>query len=296
MNLPEKVTLIEVGPRDGFQMEDKFIPTDLKLKIINELVCAGLSRIQVTSFVHPKLMPQMADAEEVCLGLPETENVIYSALVLNSKGIERAYAAGLKHVDISISSSDTHSRKNAGMSLKKAMDQIKDMVSLAKTYNMKIYAGIQCAFGCAYEGRIPFTKILKMAKYIIDIKVDMFFLADTTGMANPLRINVMLRSLKPILNTTPVILHLHDTRGMGLANAAAALQCGVVHFDTAFGSMGGCPFIPGASGNISTEDTAFLMESMGIKTGIDIDRVAACSRRMEKFLNKSFPGKMHHLQ
>jgi hydroxymethylglutaryl-CoA lyase len=293
MKLPTKATLIEVGPRDGFQAEDKLIPNDLKLEILKRLSLTGLSRIQATSFVNPKLMPQMADADELCSRLPNKNRVIYTGLALNLKGIERAYAAGLKHIDISVSASETHSLKNTGVSLKNAMEQIKKMHSLSKNYNMKICAGIQCAFGCVYEGKIPSTKVVGIAKEIINMGIDMFLLADTTGMANPKQVEDLITRIKPITKGLPIILHFHDTRGMGLANVVTALQCGVTHFDTAFGGMGGCPFVVRASGNIATEDTAFLMESIGVETGTDIKKIAECSTLMEKFLGKKLAGKIH---
>jgi hydroxymethylglutaryl-CoA lyase len=300
-NLPKKVTLIEVGPRDGFQFETKIVPTDLKVEIICGLMEAGVKHIQAVSFVHPKIVPQMADAEEVMRRIPKREDVVLSALVLNAKGLERARAAGLTHVEISVSASDTHSRKNTGMSLSRAIEQGQEMIRLAKTYGMQVRAGIQCAFGCVYEGQISDERILNMAEIFMKPGIDALCLADTTGMANPLSVKGLLKSLTEqlsILNSQfsiPVVLHLHDTRGLGLANAAAALECGVSHFDTALGGMGGCPFVVGAAGNIATEDTAYLMKSMNIEIGIDISKVSACSRRLEAFFAKMLPGKMFRL-
>jgi hydroxymethylglutaryl-CoA lyase len=295
LNLPNKVTLIEVGPRDGFQFEKRIIPTELKVEIICGLVDAGLRHIQVTSFVHPKLVPQMADAEELLRLLPKREDVTYSGLVLNAKGVERARLAGLKYIEVSISASDTHSRKNSGMSLKQAAEQGKEMIRLSQKYNMKIRAGIQCAFGCAYEGKIPEKRVLKIARNFMALGVDTLCLSDTTGMANPLSIKSLMKKLIPEADGMPVVLHLHDTRGLGLVNVMAAMDCGISHFDTALAGMGGCPFIPGAAGNIATEDTAYLLESMNIKTGIDISGVAKCSKRLEKFFDKRFSGRMYQL-
>ncbi|QTA92090.1 hydroxymethylglutaryl-CoA lyase [Desulfonema magnum] len=297
-NLPDKITLIEVGPRDGFQFEKKIIPTDMKIEIISGLAEAGLRRIQVVSFVHPKIVPQMADAEEVLARLHKKEelnHVIFSGLVLNTKGAERAHLAGLRHIEVSISASDTHSRKNAGMSLEQAIDQGKEMISLAQTYHMRIRAGIQCAFGCVYEGKIPEERILQMAQVLISSGIDTLSIADTTGMANPLSITKLMEKLLPRTNGIPVVLHLHDTRGLGLANVMTGMMCGITHFDTALAGMGGCPFVTGAAGNIATEDTAYLMKSMNIETGIDLSKVANCSMQLEKFFKKQFPGKICRL-
>ena len=295
LNLPKKATLIEVGPRDGFQFEKKIIPANLKVEIISGLVDAGLKDIQVTSFVHPDVVPQMSDAEDLLKRLPKKRDVRFSALVLNEKGVERAYLSGLKHIEISISASDTHSRKNAGMPFKKALEKGKDMIRLAQEYNMEIRAGIQCAFGCVYEGRIPEKRVLKIAADFLKLGIQTLAISDTTGMADPLLIKNFLKKLMPKIGNTPVVFHLHDTRGLGLVNVMAAMECGVTRFDTALAGMGGCPFVSGAAGNIATEDTANLMRSLNIETGIDIIKVAKCSQKLEKFFEKKFPGKLHRL-
>ncbi len=295
LNLPDKVTLIEVGPRDGFQFETKIVPTLLKAEIISGLVDAGLKDIQATSFVHPDVVPQMADAEDLLKRLPKRNDVCYSALVLNEKGVERAHLSGLQHIEISISASDTHSRKNAGMPFEKALVKGKDMIRLAQDYKMEIRAGIQCAFGCVYEGRIPEERVLKIAKDFLKIGIQTLAISDTTGMANPLSIQNLTKKLLPEVGKTPVALHLHDTRGLGLVNVMSAMECGVTRFDTALAGMGGCPFVSGAAGNIATEDTAWLMKSLNIETGVDISKVAKCSQKLEDFFEKKFPGKMHCL-
>jgi len=293
--LPDKVTLIEVGPRDGFQFEKQVIPTEMKVETINALVGAGLKHIQVVSFVNPSRVPQMADAEEVVNRLPESKGVIFSGLVLNTRGVQRALQAGLKHVEISISVSDTHSRKNAGVSYDQAFNGVQEMIQLAHAKALVVRAGIQCAFGCVYEGAVSRERIVRLVQYYTSQKVDTIALSDTTGMADPMSIKQMLRILKPECGNIPLVLHLHDTRGLGLANLMAALACGVSRFDTAMAGMGGCPFVAGAAGNIATEDTVNLLESMGISTGVDPVKASKCSRRLEDYLGKQFPGKMHRL-
>ncbi len=236
-NLPKQVTLIEVGPRDGFQFEKQIIPTDLKLEIIGGLIDAGLKHIQVASFVHPARVPQMADAEDLISRLPESPDVIYSGLVLNTKGVQRAHGAGLNHLEVSISASDTHSRKNTGMPFDQAVAQVQEMIRLARSENMIIRAGIQCAFGCVYEGEIPRRRVLKIARDYVSWGVDAIALSDTTGMANPVSVKQLLQALSAESGGVPIVLHFHDTRGLGLANVAAALQCGVTLFDTALAGM-----------------------------------------------------------
>jgi hydroxymethylglutaryl-CoA lyase len=295
IKLPQKVTLTEVGPRDGFQFEEQFIPTELKAAIISRLVEAGLKHIQVASFVNPSRVPQMADAEEVVSRLPGSPGVVFSGLVLNPKGLERALRAGLKQVEISLSASDTHSRKNAGVGFEKAVALMKEMIRLARAENLSVRASIQCVFGCVYEGGISRDRILGLVRYFAARQVDAIVLSDTTGMANPLSVKRLLKVLIPECGKIPIILHLHDTRGLGLANLTAALLCGVTQFDTAMAGMGGCPFVRGAAGNIATEDTIHLLESMGILTGIDPAKVGKCSHQLENYLSKQFPGKMHRL-
>lgn len=295
MNLPKTASLCEVGPRDGFQFEDRLIPTEMKVEIIRELAAAGLPRIQITSFVHPKRVPQMADAEEVVRLLDPLESTTFTCLVLNTKGLERARAAGLSVVDISIATNETHSRDNANMSVDEGVTQAMEMVRMARRYEMQAQVGLQTVFGYSRPGDTPVDKVVEMSRRFVDLGIESLSLADSTGMANPVMIRDRIEAVQDVLSGTPLVLHLHDTRGLGLANVVAALEAGVQRFDTSLAGMGGCPFIPGATGNIATEDTVYLMEALGIETGIHLDRVAACSRRLEDFLDKRFPGKVHRL-
>lgn len=295
MTLPEHVVLCEVGPRDGFQFEGKLIPTDLKVELINGLARAGLTRIQVTSFVHPGRVPQMADAEEVVARLEPLKGVIYSGLALNRRGVERAYDAGLSAVDISIATWDEHSLDNAGMTVEAALDQATDMVELALTYDMDVQMGFQTIFGFRSPGDTPIERVIDMAAQFADRGVESISLADTTGMANPAMIAHRLTAVRRVTGDIPIVLHLHDTRGLGLANVYEALRQGVARFDTSLAGMGGCPFIHGAAGNIATEDTVYFLDQLGISSGIDIAAVAACSRRITHFLDKDFSGKLYRI-
>ena len=295
MTLPDAVTLCEVGPRDGFQFEDTPIPTDLKLEIINALAEAGLPRIQVTSFVHPKWVPQMADAEKVVARLPERNEVIYTGLALNMKGLERAHAAGLTYVDLSIATNDRHSHDNANMTVDEAVEQAEAMVEHAHDHGLQAQMGFQTVFGYAVPGDTPLDTVCALAERFAAMGVESISLADTTGMANPAMIKQRVRAVQDVISNVPLVLHLHDTRGLGLANVVAALECGVTRFDTSLAGMGGCPFVPGAAGNIATEDTAYLLRELGIETGVDIHAVAEAARRIEAFLGASLPGKLHQL-
>lgn len=295
VDYPKSVVIEEQGLRDGLQSEAKVVATEKKLEIINALVDAGVKRIQVASFVNPQMIPQMADADSLYAKLAPKKDVVYSALVLNPKGMERAARAGVTHVTASISASNTHSQRNAGMSLDVSRRQFSEMVAIGKRHGLAIRGGLQCVFGCRYEGRIDPNTVMDMLKEQLDLGVDEIELADTTGMADPLSIQKICNPIITAAGKKPVYLHLHDTEGKGLANALAAVQVGITHFDTALGGMGGCPFIKGASGNIATEDLVFMLLQMGIETGIDIDKIAAISRSLEDFFNKRFAGKMHRV-
>lgn len=294
MHNNNKIILIEVGPRDGFQLESKIIPTCLKQEIINKLADSGISQIQAASFVNPGLVPQMADSDEVVKGLNSKKGVLYTGLALNTKGVSRACEAGLDCVEVSISASNTHSLKNSGMTREKALEQGREMVNAALKFQVKVIASVQCSFGCVYEGDIPVSQVLSAARVFSSAGISRLSLADTTGMANPKSVKKIINILQTEIKDIPLGLHLHDTRGMGLVNLMAGMECGIRYFDTAFGGMGGCPFVKGAAGNIATEDTVYLLESLGINTGINIEKIAECSRQMSDFLGRKLPGRLYH--
>jgi hydroxymethylglutaryl-CoA lyase len=295
MALPSRVALCDVGPRDGFQFEEQFIPTDVKVEIITALADAGVPRIQVTSFVHPDWVPQMRDAEAVCERLPDREGVTYAGLVLNQEGLERAQAAGLSQVDLSIATHDRHSRDNANRDVDAAAAEAKTMVQRAHEHGMAAQMGFQTVFGYEAPGDTPLERVVEMSRHFADMGVESISLADSTGLAHPRMITERVRAVQAAIGDTPLVLHLHDTRGLGLANVYAALQCGVERFDTSLAGMGGCPFIEGATGNIATEDTVYLLDQLGIGTGVDREAVARASLRIESLLDKQFPGKGHRL-
>jgi hydroxymethylglutaryl-CoA lyase len=289
------IILEEQGLRDGLQTLPLTIPVAVKLRWITQLAQAGLTRMQVASFVHPKLIPQMADAEELCRQLPSLPGMVFSGLVLNVKGVQRAAAAGLRHLAVSLSASDTHSRKNANKSIAEAKTEFKEMVRDCNTNNIVVRGGIQCAFGCRYEGVIEKTVVYDLVKHHLDCGVQELALADSTGMGHPVQVKEIIHEVLRLCGPVPVALHLHNTENKGYANLVAAVEAGVKQFDTAFGGLGGCPFIKGATGNIATEDTARLLRQMNFETGIDVKQVAAISREMEAILQQPLPGLMYGL-
>jgi hydroxymethylglutaryl-CoA lyase len=292
---PDSVEIVEVGPRDGLQQEQTFLPTSVKVDLVEALIDAGLKRVQVTSFVHPKRVPQMADAEALCAAIPRRPDIIYSGLALNLRGVERAQNAGIAHIDISVSASDVHSQRNANRSIAEAQAEFEEMVALARSYNMFVRGGIQCVFGYERSDDVKMERVVDIARRHLELGVDELALADSAGFANPKTMTALLETIMPLAGDTPVVLHLHDTRGMGLANVLVALRSGVKQFDTSFGGLGGCPFIDGATGNIATEDTAYMLESMGVQTGIDLGRLSQISQGYEQKLGHALPGKMYKL-
>lgn len=289
------VQLCEVGPRDGFQFEKRPISTERKVRTIEALANAGLRRIQVASFVHPKWAPQMADAEDVVARLSPHLGTTYSGLALNMRGLERLIDTGLPQADISIATNETHSRDNANMSVDEGRQAAKKMIETALDAGLSVQMGFQTVFGYAKPGDTPLDLVLEMAEQFAALDLESLSLADTTGFANPKSIRETVTAVQKVISEIPLVLHLHDTRGLGMANVAVALECGIRRFDTAFGGMGGCPFIPGATGNIATEDTVYLLSSMGYQTDVSIEKVATVSREMGVFLQKDFSGKMHRL-
>ena len=292
---PDRVFLTDVSPRDGFQFESKPIPTARKLETIRALAAAGLPRIQAASFVHPKLVPQMADAEDVIAALTDLRGTELSVLALNMRGVERAAKSGVAFVDLSIATNETHSRDNANMTVREGVAEAERMIAASLETGMSTQLGLQTVFGYSEPGDTPIDLVVELAGRFCGSGVAEFSLADTTGLANPRLIAEVVGAVSEVTNGVPVVLHLHDTRGLGLANVAAALQCGVSRFDASAGGLGGCPFIPGATGNVVTEDVVYLLDSLGVATGVDARAVAAVARDLEEFLGRELPGRVHGL-
>lgn len=294
MSLPPKVYITEVGPRDGLQMESVVLPTAEKLDLISGLVSAGLKAVQVAAFVHPEKMPAMADAEALVASLPGDE-IEYSALTLNLQGVARACRTTIPWIEISLSAHETHSRRNAGLSSSQALDQSGAMTVMALAAGRKVRASIQCAFGYEAPGDVGIGQVVSLASQLVRQGADRLVLADTTGLAAPPTVRRLLAAVTPVAKKVPVGLHLHDTRGLGLANVVAALEMGISHFDASLGGLGGCPFIQGAAGNIATEDLLYLLQRLGVGTGIDIGQLAVWSRRLADFFGHPLPGKIYRL-
>ena len=295
--MPTRVDLCEVGPRDGFQFESLPIPTELKIDVLRGLVSAGLRTIQVTSFVHPGKVPQMADAEAVFEAVMAfaRPGVRFTGLCLNQRGVDRAAAAGLSYVDLSIATNDTHGRDNAGMSAERGAELAADMIARAREAGMQVQLGLQTVFGYREPGDTDLGTVVAWAGRFAEMGVESISIADSTGMANPGSITERVLAVQDAIGDVPLVLHLHDTRGLGLVNVFQAMQLGVTRFDTSLGGLGGCPFIPGATGNIATEDVLQLCSSLGVETGVEAAAVAEQTRLVADHLGRSLPGRMYKL-
>ncbi len=290
MNLPKSVTIIEVGPRDGLQNESYFVPTEQKVKLIELLSETGLKRIEITSFVHPKAIPQLQDSEDVVKRIQRKPGISYSTLVPNEKGLERALASRIKEIALFVSASETHNQKNVRMSIVDSLEGFRNIAEKAHANGIRMRGYVVTAFGCPYEGRIPPEKVEFILRVYQALGVHEIALGDTTGMANPVQVSRMIERIKPQLGETELALHFHDTRGTALANVLAALQQGVTVFDGSIGGLGGCPYAPGASGNIATEDLVNMLEEMGIDTGINLEKLIECAKYAREIIKKDLPG------
>lgn len=278
--------------RDGLQMESRIFSLDEKVQLFQLLKNAGIKRIQVGSFVHPETVPQMADTDELIRAIGGQKDTVVSALILNDKGLERALACGVAHVSMSVSVSDTHSRKNARRSAVEALETMTGLISRALASGLKVRAGLQCAFGCVYEGQISEKTVLSAAEKMVQAGVGEINLADTTGMASPWSVRHLVMTIRKEIPDVRISLHLHDTRGLGLANMLSGYEAGIRTFDVCTGGLGGCPFVRGAAGNVPTEDAVNMFESMGIQTGVDIEAVCMVVTSLEEKLGHNLPGRM----
>lgn len=281
--------------RDGLQMESRIFSLEEKLHLYRMLKNAGINRIQVGSFVHPRVVPQMADTDELIQAIGQQADSVVSALILNDKGLERALNCGVSHVSMSVSVSDTHSRKNARRPAAEALASMTALIREALTAGLDVRAGLQCVFGCVYEGRISEDAVLAAARKMVAAGATEINLADTTGMATPVSIRNMVQRFKKEFADITVSLHLHDTRGLGLANMFSGYEAGVRSFDVCTAGLGGCPFVKGAAGNVATEDAVNMFESMGISTGIDLTGICEAAAYLESILERQLPGHMQRV-
>ncbi|HUX41121.1 MAG TPA: hydroxymethylglutaryl-CoA lyase [Rectinemataceae bacterium] len=276
---PSRVTVCEVGPRDGLQNEKTMLTIEQKVELIDRIAAAGAKIIEVGSFVNPKAVPQMADTDEVARRIKRLDGVEYRVLIFNMKGLERAEAVGLKKAKLTVSASRTHSLKNAGKTPEDAVKSFADCANYAAAHGITLSGAIPTSFGCAFEGKIPVEQVLKVVSYFREIGIKEISLSDSTGMGTPRQVYEYCRMVQEKYPEITWNLHFHNTRGMGLANVTAGLLAGIVRFDGGFAGLGGCPFIPDAAGNIATEDLIHMLHEMGIDTGYDLDEVISISRR-----------------
>lgn len=288
-----RVEVVEVGPRDGFQIERAFIPTERKIEIVNALLASGLRRIQVTSFVSLRAVPQLADAAEVMAGIDRPDGARFSALVPNAKGAERAVAAGVDDIHLFCSASETHNAKNVNKPIAETLHGFREVVEIARENGRHVSGGIATAFGCPFEGDVPPAQLVKMAKiYRDELGLDAIGLGDTTGMATPLTVRAALAALREAAPEMAVTLHFHNTRGVGLACVMVGLEQGITRYDASVGGLGGCPFAAGATGNICTEDLVYLLQESGYETGVDLDRLIAAAKLTERVIGRELPGQV----
>jgi hydroxymethylglutaryl-CoA lyase len=292
MQVPEHVTICEVGTRDGFQIEADFIPTEHKIEVVDGLTEAGVPRIEVTSFVHPRVVPQLRDAEAAMAGIRRRAGTRYAALVPNDKGASRAIEAGVDAIHTVLSASESHNLANVNMTIAESVDRLRAVAQIAARAGVPMQCGISTSFGCPFEGDVPVDHLEGLVTRLVDLGAAGIGLADTTGMANPRQVARVLERLIPRFPGIEWTLHTHDTRAMAIPNILAAMQLGVTHFDASIGGLGGCPFAPGASGNVCTEDLVHCLHAMGVATGIDLDRLVAVSRRVEQIVGRPLPGQI----
>ena len=290
-DLPERLSLREVGPRDGLQNEAP-VPTDSKVKLIDALSQTGVGRIEAVSFVHPRAIPQMADASEVWEAVTTNPDVRYSALVPNLRGAQRALDAGFSEIEVVVSASDTHNRKNLNRSTDESLDDIAAIVALAHDRGATCQVIVSTAWGCPYEGDLPVERVVSVASRALRDGADTLSYGDTTGMATPPRVTALVGETRMAHPDVPLNLHFHNTRGTGLANVMAALQLGVSDFDASVGGLGGCPYAPGASGNIATEELVHLVEDMGVATGIDLEAMIDVAAEAERMVGHQLPSQV----
>jgi hydroxymethylglutaryl-CoA lyase len=287
-DFPGRVRVREVGPRDGFQNEPEVIPTADKVRLIELLGASGLERIEVTSFVRPDVIPQLADAEQVLDSVSLPERVAVSVLIPNERGLERALRHRERFQEINgfLSASETHNRKNVGRSMEESLAGLRRTFERARAEGLRCEGVISTSFGCPYEGHVPLTRVIAIARALAEAGAQEVGFGDTTGMANPTAVREFFAAASEALPGVELTAHFHNTRGQGLANVLAALQCGVESFESSFGELGGCPVPPGATGNIATEDLVSMLHEMGIETGIDLEALIVASRAAQEVLGR----------
>jgi hydroxymethylglutaryl-CoA lyase len=288
---PARIEIVEVGPRDGLQSETQILPTELKVEFIRRLAAAGLVRIEVASFVNPKRVPQMADAEAVLAALgPDSAKARFIGLVLNTKGFERARVAGCTEIGMAIAATESFSQRNQGCSVDEGIASWLEIAALARAAGIRAQITISTAFGCPFEGEVPAQRVVEIAQRLVAGEPDEIAVADTIGVAVPTQVTALVGALQAALPRTRLRAHFHNTRNTGLANAYAAVEAGVRALDASCGGIGGCPFAPAATGNIPTEDLIYMLHRMGRDTGVNLPALLDTSRWLQTVLEHAVPG------
>jgi hydroxymethylglutaryl-CoA lyase len=291
--MTDRASVYEVSPRDGLQNEAVLIPIEGKRRMIEALCAAGLKRIEITSFVSPKWVPQLADAEELGKSMKAPEGVTFSALVPNARGLERALACGIREIGVFLSASETHNKMNVNKTIADTLSVFEEIVPPAREAGVAVRAYLSTVWGCPYEGDVDPQRAVKITRQLLDLGCYQVSLADTIGVGTPRQTYRIVRSFLDEMPVDKFALHFHDTRGTALSNTLVGLELGVRDFDASVGGVGGCPYAPGAAGNLATEDLVYMLSGMGIDTGIDLDKLIAAGNVAEQVIGRPLPGKVH---
>lgn len=291
MNWPASVTIKEVGPRDGLQNEKVFVSTEDKIAWINQLSSTGLKYIEITSFVNPKWVPALSDAAEVAKGITRMPDVVYTALVPNRKGLERALESNIDEAAVFMSASETHNQKNINKSIEDTFPILREVVQQSLSAGKSTRGYISTVFGCPYEGNVHIEKVIRVSETLFEMGIGELSLGDTIGIANPKQVQEVLEVLLKRFPSDKLALHFHDTRGTALANILVSLDMGITSFDASLGGLGGCPYAPGASGNVSTDDLLYMLNGMGIHTGVDQKKLLSASRFIQDKIGRPLPSR-----
>lgn len=288
--MTKRLYIQDVATRDGFQIEAAFVPTDAKIALIDKLSQTGLAKIEVTSFTSPKAIPNLRDAEEVMRGITRAPGVEYTVLVPNVRGCERALSCEVDEINLVMSASDTHGLANLRMTPEQSLAQFREIIEVTRSSGVFINASLSTTFGCPFEGLVPEARVHELIEHLLEIGVQGVTLCDTTGMADPAQVERICRESLQRWPEAVFTAHFHNTRGMGLANALAALHAGIDRFDASLGGLGGCPYAPGASGNICTEDLVHMFQRMGLETGVNLDALLAAAATLPGLIGHDVPG------
>jgi hydroxymethylglutaryl-CoA lyase len=290
-HLPARVEIYEVGPRDGLQNESRMVPTADKIAMVNALSSTGLRHIEITSFVNPKWIPQLADASDVARGIQRHPGVSYSCLVPNRRGLESALQAGMREVAVFLSASETHNKKNVNKTIAETLAAFTEVMGPAQAAGARVRAYVSTVYGCPYEGAVDPERVVELTQRLSDLGVYQISLGDTIGVATPKQVDGVLRRLLAICPQEKLALHFHDTRGTALANILVGVSLGITTVDSALGGLGGCPYAPGASGNVATEDVVYMLDGMGIETGVNLEALVDTARQVAAWVGHELPSK-----